>query len=106
LQALLFEPLTPLQSWSLRQSVLVLQIFTHSIAVPATASQIDSSGHSLVEPDIVHAFVQYPAGTVVSHISSSSHPSFAVQVEPTFGGSPPHATINITRMGKVRIKRS
>lgn len=51
-------PLTPLQSRSERQSVLVLQIFTHVRAVPVMASQIDSSGQPSVAPDVVHAFVQ------------------------------------------------
>lgn len=51
-------PLTPLQSWSERQSSADLQIFTQVIAVPAIASQTDSSGHSLVEPDMVHELVQ------------------------------------------------
>ena len=58
LHALMLVPLTPLQSWSGRQSEPALQILTQFIAAPATASQTDSSGHWAVEPDVVHAFVQ------------------------------------------------
>ena len=54
----MFVPLTPLQSRSERQSAEVLQIFTHDTAVPEIASHTESSGHSVVEPDVVHAFVQ------------------------------------------------
>jgi hypothetical protein len=35
-----------------------LQIFTHDVAVPMMASQIDPSGHPAVEPGVVHACVQ------------------------------------------------
>ena len=58
LHALRFEPLTPLQSWSARQSSDFVQILSHVIAVPATLSHTDSSGHSLVDPDIVQGLVQ------------------------------------------------
>ena len=51
-------PETPLQSRSERQSSLVLQTFTHESAAPATASHTDSSGHSDVEPAVVHDVVQ------------------------------------------------
>jgi len=54
----MFDPLTPLQSWSLRQSSEALQIFTQVTAAPEMASQTESSGHSSVEPDVVHAVVQ------------------------------------------------
>jgi hypothetical protein len=58
LQALMLLPLTPLQSRSLRQSAAVWQTFTHVTAVPEIASQIEPSGHSLVDPVIVQDFVQ------------------------------------------------
>ena len=51
-------PVTPLQSRSERQSSLVLQTFTHWSATPETASQTESSGHSDVEPAVVHDVVQ------------------------------------------------
>lgn len=51
-------PLTPLQSRSDRQSSEVLQIFTHVTPAPETESHTESSGHSLVDPDVVHAAVQ------------------------------------------------
>ena len=89
LHALMLEPLTPLQSRSERQSVDVLQIFTHVTPVPETESQTDSSGHWSVDPDVVQAAVQYPPGTAVLHCRSSSHPLDAVHVPPTFGGSLP-----------------
>lgn len=63
-------PLTPLQSWSDRQSAPVLQILTHVIAAPAIASHTESSGHSVVDPEVVHDLVQYPPGTLVLHINS------------------------------------
>ena len=84
-------PLTPLQSRSERQSSAVLQIFTHATAVPDRASHTESSGHSLVDPDVVQVFVQYPPGTEVLQLSPSSQPSMVVQVPATFGGSSPHA---------------
>ena len=58
LHALMLLPLIPLQSWSARQSDFVSQTFTHVTAVPEIASQIDASGHSPVDPDVVHDFVQ------------------------------------------------
>ena len=54
----MFDPLTPLQSRSERQSALVSQIFTQLTAVPERASQTDSNGHSVVDPDVVQAAVQ------------------------------------------------
>jgi len=38
--------------------VALLQILTHASAVPAIASQIDASGHSPVDPDVVHDVLQ------------------------------------------------
>lgn len=58
LHALMLVPLTPLQSRSDRQSSAALQIFTHVIAVPESASQTEPSGHWSVEPDVVHVAVQ------------------------------------------------
>jgi hypothetical protein len=37
---------------------LVVQIFTHVIAVPEIASHTDSSGHSSVDPEVVQEAVQ------------------------------------------------
>jgi hypothetical protein len=51
-------PLTPLQSRSERQSSAALQIFTQETAAPEIESHTEPSGHSSVEPDVVHVFVQ------------------------------------------------
>lgn len=58
LHAFTFDPLTPLQSWSARQSSAFWHVRTQLIAVPATESQIDPSGQPDVLPDIVQLFVQ------------------------------------------------
>ncbi len=97
-------PLTPLQSRSERQSSATLQIFTHVIAVPEIASQIEPSGHSSVVPVLVQAFVQYPPGMVESHVSPSSQSSTAAHVPPTFGESPPHATSTLMTKARVRMR--
>ena len=91
LQAFRLPPLTPLQLWSVRQSVDELQIFTQAIAGPAMESHTDASGHSSVEPDTVHAVEQYPPGTLVLHVRPESQPLEAVHAEPTLGASAPHA---------------
>ncbi|HWU91275.1 MAG TPA: hypothetical protein VN253_28605 [Kofleriaceae bacterium] len=83
----MFELLTPLQSKSLRQSDEPLQILTQLVTAPVMASQTESSGHSDVEPGVVHDVVQYPPGMLVLQVRSSSHPPLAVHVPPTFGGS-------------------
>lgn len=99
-------PLTPLQSRSERQSSLLLQIFTHVVALPEIASHTEASGHSSGDPDIVQEDVQYPPATEVLHVRSSSHPSVAVQVPATFGGSVPQAKSNNRSKGRVRIPQS
>ena len=58
LHALTLLPLTPLQSRSERQSSEDLQILTHVTAAPEIESHTESSGHSLVDPDVVHEAVQ------------------------------------------------
>ena len=59
LHALVLLPVTPLQDWSDRHSPPPsLQIFTHDIAVPMIASQIDPSGQPSVDPGVMHACVQ------------------------------------------------
>ena len=58
LQAFRLPLLVPLQLKSERQSDEVSQIFTQLIALPATESQTEASGHWEVSPGVVQALVQ------------------------------------------------
>jgi hypothetical protein len=58
LQVLAPDPVVPLHSRSLRQSVCCVQIRVQVMPVPDTESQSDPSGHSARTPGIVQAAVQ------------------------------------------------